>query len=75
MRINPLSAKPHKMIKYTQTIHRLLPTNRLNVFDHFVGLALKLLRLSQIVSSTVYKQAVVQRCFIKKIFLKISKKS
>ena len=46
MRINPLSAKPHKMIKHTQTIRWLLPTNRLNVFDHSVGLALKVLRLS-----------------------------
>ena len=29
------------MVKQTQTIHRLLPTNCLSVFDHFVGLALK----------------------------------
>ena len=29
------------MVKHTQTIHRLLPTNCLNVFNHFVGLALK----------------------------------
>ena len=29
------------MFKYTQTIRRHLPTNRLSVFDHFVGLALK----------------------------------
>ena len=33
--------KPHKMVKHTQTIRRLLPTNCLSVFDHFVGLALK----------------------------------
>ena len=30
-----------KMIKYTQTICRLLPTNCLKVFDHFVELTLK----------------------------------
>ena len=29
------------MVKHTQTIHRMLPTNRLSVFDHFVGLAVK----------------------------------
>ena len=29
------------MVKHTQTILRLLPTNCLSVFDHFVGLALK----------------------------------
>ena len=29
------------MVKYTQSIRRLLPTNCLSVFDHFVGLALK----------------------------------
>ena len=29
------------MVKYTQTIRRLLPTNCLSVFDHFVGLPLK----------------------------------
>ena len=29
------------MIKYTQTIPRLLPMNGSGVFDHFAGLALK----------------------------------
>ena len=29
------------MVKHTQTIHRMLPTNCLSVFDHFVGLAVK----------------------------------
>ena len=29
------------MVKHTQTIHRLLLTNCLSVFDHFVGLVLK----------------------------------
>ena len=33
--------QPHKMVKQTQTVRRLLPTNCLSVFDHFVGLALK----------------------------------
>ena len=30
-----------KMVKHTQAIHRLSPTNCLSVSDHFVGLALK----------------------------------
>ena len=29
------------MVKHTQTICRLLPTNCVSVFDHFGGLALK----------------------------------
>ena len=29
------------MVKHTQTIRWLLPMNCLNVFDHFLGLALK----------------------------------
>ena len=32
------------MVKHTQTIRRQLPTTCLDVFDHFVGLALKELR-------------------------------
>ena len=32
------------MVKHTQTIRRLFPTNCLSMFDHFVGLALKGLR-------------------------------
>ena len=34
-------SQPHKMVKHTETIRRLLPKNCLSVFDHFVGLALK----------------------------------
>ena len=30
----------HKTVKHTQTTRRLLPTNCLSVFDHFVELAL-----------------------------------
>ena len=32
------------MVKHIQTICRLLPTNYLSVFEHFVGLALKELK-------------------------------
>ena len=35
------------MVKDTQTIRRLLPTNCLSMFKHFVGLALKELNLSE----------------------------
>ena len=33
------------MVEHSQTIRRQNPTNCLSVFDHFVGLALKGLRL------------------------------
>ena len=36
------------MVKQTQTIRPLLPTNCLNVFDHFLGLALKGLKFTSI---------------------------
>ena len=40
--------QPYKMVKHTQTIRRLLPANCLNVFDHFVGLGVKVLIASLI---------------------------
>ena len=40
MVIEPFKRQPHKIVKHTQRIRRLLLTNCLNVFDHFVGLAL-----------------------------------
>ena len=43
--VSILKCQPHKMVKHTQTIRRLLPTNCLSVFDHFVGLALKELKI------------------------------
>ena len=43
----PLKRQPHKMVKNTQTIYRLLPTNCLSIFDHFVGLALTGLKLKR----------------------------
>ena len=33
--------EPNKMVKHTQTIRWLLPTNCFKVFEHFEGLALK----------------------------------
>ena len=37
--------QPHKMVKHTQTICWQQTTNCLSVFDRFVGLALKGLRM------------------------------
>ena len=45
----PLKRQFHKMVKQTQAIYRQQPTNRLNVFDHFVKLALKGLIIFQII--------------------------
>ena len=42
--VNSFKCQPHKIIKHNQTIRRQQPRNFLNVFDHFVGLALKGLR-------------------------------
>ena len=36
-----LTLSAHKMVKYTQKIRPLLPTDCLRVFDHYVALALK----------------------------------
>ena len=41
---SPFKLQPHKMVKYTQTTHQLLPTNCLSVSGHFVGLTFKELR-------------------------------
>ena len=45
------------MIKHTQTICRLLPTNCLSVFDYFVGLALKGLNF-KLLGITFYEQRI-----------------
>ena len=37
----PEERQLHKMVKHTKTTRRVLPTNCLSVFVHFVGLALK----------------------------------
>ena len=55
--LNPLNANPPKMVKHTQTILRLLPTNCLSVLDHFVRLATRrfkiMLRLSDFCNSII----------------------
>ena len=61
--------QPHKMVKHTQTICRLLPTNCLSVFDHFVGLTLK--ELTEIVKSKYRSMQSVDTPKIKKFQGKI----
>ena len=41
----PFKRQPGKMVKYTETIRRLMPMNCLSVFGHSVGLVLKGLRV------------------------------
>ena len=40
--------QPYKMIKHTQRIRWQQPTNSLSVFDHFVGLAFKGIRIRKV---------------------------
>ena len=55
----PFNCQPHKMVKHTQTICRLLPMNCLCVFDHFVGLTLKGLDFPHL--STIFRsQSTIQ---------------
>ena len=44
-RFFPFKCQSHKMVSYTQTIRRLLPTTYLSKSDHFVELAFKGLRV------------------------------
>ena len=43
--VNPLKRQPQKRVNYAQTIRQLLPANCFSVFDHFVGLMLKVLTI------------------------------
>ena len=55
------------MVRHTQTIRRLLPTNCLSVFEHFVGLALKGLRyLNYFMFFTVGKNGMGEKCLGKR---------
>ena len=49
------------MVKHTQTIRRLLPTNCLSVFDYFVGLALKGLNGTNFISLVCFCQDYIIR--------------
>ena len=65
-----LKRQPNKLVKHTQTIHRLLPTNCLNVFDHFVGLVIKgLIRLPLLKMTFSYR--LLEEDKYHKIYLQI----
>ena len=44
--LSTIKCQSHTMVKHTETICRLLPTNYLSVLDHFLGLALKGLKVA-----------------------------
>ena len=48
--------QPNKMVKHTRTIRRKHPANCLSVFDHFEGLALKVLRGAFRTPSSIYDE-------------------
>ena len=51
------------MVKHTQTIRRLLPTNCLTMFDHFVRLALKGLKQYENRFSYCYFRKIPKSCY------------
>ena len=55
---NPIKRKLYKMVRHTQTIRRLQPTNCLSVFDPFVGLALKGLKSFKSILNRTFKSKV-----------------
>ena len=62
---DPLSTNPTKWVKHIQAIRRLLPTNCLSVFDHFVELALEGLSSVQRRSRTLSN--IDNTVFLKKV--------
>ena len=57
------------MFKYSKTIRRLLTTNCLSVFDHFVGLALKGLIYCAILENWKYFTHFVTFIVLKETFI------
>ena len=58
-RVNPLSANPTKWSNTLKQFVGNLPTNRLSVFDHFVGFALKGLRWSLSILNEIWITSIV----------------
>ena len=79
--LNPVSANPSKWSNTLQQFVGKLPTNCLNVFDHFWGLALK--GMTMIIFRVLCichrqsqcSEAVVRRYSTRKVFLNISQNS
>ena len=55
IKVNTLSANPTKWSNTPKTIRRQEPTNCLSVFDHFGGLALKGLIVSNFIKESFMK--------------------
>ena len=55
--VSIVKSQPHKLVKHTQTIPRLLPRNCLGVFNNFMELVLKGLRS---IDQLLQKQMVVK---------------
>ena len=53
------------MVKHIQTIRRLLPTNFFSVFDHFVGLLLKGLKMKKAFDNALGSLLVIQNVLIR----------
>ena len=70
-RHEPSGSQPHKLVKHTRTIRRQKPKNCLSVFDHFVGLALKGLKQSNLHKSSVPIYYIFISFFIHNLFILI----
>ena len=53
------------MVKHTQTIRLQLPTNSLNAFDHFVGLAVKGLTINLVRSNFLVFMKLFGNAYLK----------
>ena len=58
MLLNPLGANPRKWSSTLKQFVGKLPTNRLSVFDHFVGLTLKGLISSMLLVSLIFSDII-----------------
>ena len=58
-KFNPLSANPTKWSNTLKQFVGKFPTNCLNVFDHFVGLALKGLKVVGLLQRAIFYKTLV----------------
>ena len=77
--LNPISVNPTKWSKTLKQFFGKLPTNCLNVFDHFAKLALKGLNLDSLVTLILYiwmptrtSELLTRRCLSLLVFKKFS---
>ena len=62
-KVNPLRANPTKWSNILKQFVGILPTNCLNVFVHFVGLALKGIRVEQWLEEKIVLKLELFECF------------